>query len=95
MSMAPTPKKKGSPLASTHTERPRRASMASSAFSIGDGHVIVSAFNDPARARWRFAAHDKVRLRDELSRGRNKAVDPVLANADEAKPAFPAHGAAH
>jgi hypothetical protein len=34
-------------------------------------------------------------LRDELSRGRNKAVDPVLADADEAKPAFASHGAAH
>ena len=42
-----------------------------------------------------FAAHDKLRLRDELPRGRNEAVDPVLADADEAKPAFPAHGAAH
>ena len=44
MSMAPTPKKKGSPLASTQTKRPRRPSMASRAFSIGEGQVIVSAF---------------------------------------------------
>ena len=42
-----------------------------------------------------LAAHDKVRLRDEPSRGRSKAVEPVLADADEAKPAFLAHGAAH
>ena len=95
MSIAPTPKKNGSPLASTHTERPRRASMASSAFSIGDGHVIVSAFNDPGEREMALAADDEVRLRDEPPRGRNKAVDPVLADADEAKPAFLAHGAAH
>ncbi len=42
-----------------------------------------------------LAADDEGRLRDEPSRGRSEAVEPVLADADEAKPAFPAHGAAH
>ena len=32
---------------------PRWPSMASSAFSIGDGQTIVSAFRGPASARWR------------------------------------------
>ena len=34
--------------------RPRWASIASSAFSIGDGQIIVSAFDGPASARWRL-----------------------------------------
>ena len=38
-----------------------------------------------------FAAHDKLRLRDEFLRGRNKAVEPVLADADDCEPAFLAH----
>ena len=42
-----------------------------------------------------LAADDEVRLRDEPPRGRSKALEPILADADEAKPAFPAHGAAH
>ena len=40
-----------------------------------------------------LSAHDKVRLRDEALRGRNNAINPVLADADEAEPL--AHGAAH
>ena len=88
ISMAPTPKKNGSPLASTQTERPRRASMASSAFSIGDGQTHRLGLQRSGERKMALAADDKVRLRDELPRGRSKAVDPVLADADEAKPAF-------
>ena len=41
-----------------------------------------------------LAANHKGRLRDEPPRGRSEAVEPVLADADEAKPAFASHGAA-
>ena len=40
------------------------------------------------------AADDEGRLRDEPPRGRRKAVDAVLADADDGEPAFPHHGAA-
>ena len=53
VSIAPTPKKNGSPLASTQTGLPRQASIASSASSIGDGQTSVSAASGPASARWR------------------------------------------
>ena len=53
VSIAPTPKKNGSPVASTQTGLPRRATIASSASSIGDGQASVSAPSGPTSARWR------------------------------------------
>ena len=47
----------------------------------------------PASARWRAAADDEGRLREELSRGRREAVDPILADADDGEPSLLAHGA--
>ena len=41
-----------------------------------------------------LSADHKVRLRDKPPRGRSEAVDAVLADAYEAKPAFASHGAA-
>jgi hypothetical protein len=42
-----------------------------------------------------LAADNEDRLRDEPSRGRREAVDPILADPNDGEPAFLAHGAAH
>ena len=68
--------------------------MTSSAFSIGDGQTSVSAFERAGQRQVAPAADDEGRLRDEPPRGRRKAVEAVLADADDGEPAFPAHGAA-
>ena len=92
--MAPTPKKNGSPLASTQIRSPRWASIASSAFSIGDGQTSVSAVKRPGQREMALAADHEGRLRDEPPRGRREAVDPVLPDADHSEPALLGHGAA-
>ncbi len=53
ISIVPTPKKNGSPLASTQTGLPRQAAITSSASSIGDGQTSVSAPTGPTSARCR------------------------------------------
>ena len=51
-------------------------------------------FQRSGKGQMTLSAYDEVRLRDELSRGRSDPFEPVLADADEAKPAFASHGAA-
>ena len=48
----------------------------------------------PGQSEVALAADDEGCLRDEPPRGRRKAVDPVLADADDGKPAILHHGAA-
>ena len=87
ISIAPTPKKNGSPLASTQTEWPRRATIASSASSIGEGQDSVSAFSGPARARWRFPPTTKSACAMSAARqGRGRRAHPRRCR--QAKPAF-------
>ncbi len=42
-----------------------------------------------------LAPNNEDRLRDEPSRGRSEAIDPIFADPDDGEPAFLAHGAAH
>ena len=76
ISIAPTPKKNGSPLASTQTGSPRRAKIASNASLDRRGPDERFAAIGAASARCRAAADDEGGLRDEAPRGRRKAVVP-------------------
>ena len=48
----------------------------------------------PGQREVAFAADDEGRLRDKPPRGRRKAVNAVLADADNGEPPIPTHGAA-
>ena len=94
-SIAPTPKKNGSPLASTQTGLP--APRLDRVERVLDRRRPDERLGRerPGEREMAPAADDEGRLRDEAPRGRRKAVEPVLADADDARAMrLAAHGAA-
>ena len=90
-STAPIPYHSGSPLASTVTRRPRRAAISSSVAASGRRQTL-EPLGEPMAGRYHRempgAADQNFRSFDQGARRRADPGNSVLADPDDAEPAF-------